>query len=391
MMNHIPIFLGPKLECLLWYSDSTISFSQKMVGQLFTSLTDISPSIRIVLIDIDAAVIRDSTIDYTFSDMVSSLASLQIVKTPILPLSEISLFCLSQSTSLETLSSRIDFDPGLLHIPPGFSSLRLFIMIMSSLTCAPSLLKIITSVQLHHVTIALDTLPSERLLHESFRVLMPKISLTTIFFTESSAWHERPHPSFPQSDSYTITSDTLRPLLSLKNLEKVHIRLPCLYDLDDAIIREMALSWPNLNELSLLPVERNNANPTIGNLRVTASGLIPLVNHCHDLKRLSISFDVNVIRVLGEPKIPGRSLSLQTLNVGASRIRPSSQHEVAAYLSGLFTLPRITAWQGVMNDRLQRERYTVWEEVKRLIPYFVGVRMEERKEAAVSLQMTVDS
>lgn len=166
MMNHIPIFLGPKLQCLLWYSDSTISFSQKMVGQLFTSLTDISPSIRIVLIDIDAAVIRDSTIDYTFSDMVSSLASLQIVKTPILPLSEISLFCLSQSTSLETLSSRIDFDPGLLHIPPGFSSLRLFIMIMSSLTCAPSLLKIITSVQLHHVTIALDTLPSERLLHD---------------------------------------------------------------------------------------------------------------------------------------------------------------------------------------------------------------------------------
>ncbi|KAG5342357.1 hypothetical protein C0989_002830 [Termitomyces sp. Mn162] len=60
----------------------------------------------------------------------------------------------------------------------------------------------------------------------------------------------------------------------------------CVLELDNAFIADAAKAWPRLENLTLLPSPLPEASTR---LKMTLSGLIPLIRHCPDLNFLQVS------------------------------------------------------------------------------------------------------
>lgn len=216
------------------------------------------------------------------------------------------------------------------------------------------------------MAVTLNTIPDPSHLQLAFQTLLEHpchASLTELSLRE---WNQ----NWPSSSQHTITGGTFGPLLDLRNLRVVKISLSYYYALDDSFIRNLAVSWPHLENLDLLP---SWSALTDSSNKITAGGLVPLAIHCPKLVRLSLSFDATHIPFPYHEQVTlGFSCSLKSLDVSHSPI--TNPPLVAAFLSGLFRAPAVSG-SGEYGDR--------WNEVLKLITYFDAVREQERYLASI--------
>ncbi|KAJ7789930.1 hypothetical protein B0H14DRAFT_2941984 [Mycena olivaceomarginata] len=160
--------------------------------------------------------------------------------------------------------------------------------------------------------------------------------------------------------SYAVDSATFRILFCFKNLTEVYINAVS-FDLDDAVLLEMARSWPQLESLNLklhTPPQPNH---------VTLHSLRSLARHCPDLRKLSMTFDASVIPL---PDTSGAHIlqtSLTTIEPHCSPILDPFQ--VARFISGIFP----------------HDNNGTAEEVKSHIPTIMAIREEGRMWAQSAL------
>ncbi|KDQ62834.1 hypothetical protein JAAARDRAFT_203281 [Jaapia argillacea MUCL 33604] len=171
---------------------------------------------------------------------------------------------------------------------------------------------------------------------------------------------------------FRVQATSLRPLLAFGNLATVVIDPPIFIVMDDSILQEMALAWPDLETLSI-GIERHS----LQEYRVTLPGLIPLAQHCPRLKKLGVvlhaTADINEVKLTDFISVS----SVDSLQFAGSTITPDRAMEVAAYLSALF--PKVDHCglsAGEVNDC---EMSDAWQEVCRACPVFAMVREQERR------------
>lgn len=362
MLEHIEMFLGPELSRFMLHR-GTNDPSPQSLGRLFTCISSTCPSMECLRICPTDPIIRTSEISTEFTNMTQSLPSLRSLLLVIIPASVAILSHLSRIRGLEELTLRVEHEPDSSHVPAGFPSLEILSIDMSSLEYFPSLLKLITSTELFLVDLHPDTTPNARAVHTVFRALADhpcRSDFEKIMISESNEWWlQTIPPTTSTSYAHTITIHTISPLLELRHMRTVSICLPCLYEIDNAAIRDMALSWPRIKTLNLLLTDMSGDG--LSNTRVTASGLIPLAAQCPQLQYLSIAFDASQNDIAEANRLlDGRSIKLFSLTVGNSPItRPT--RKIAEFLICLFgNVPNISWASGTAVE----ETMELWMHVK---------------------------
>ncbi|KAJ7659809.1 hypothetical protein DFH06DRAFT_1297233 [Mycena polygramma] len=185
---------------------------------------------------------------------------------------------------------------------------------------------------------------------------------------------------------YLITPYTLRHLFCFKNL--MSLRLTAIgFDMDDAIIGEMARSWLQLRTLKFV------AYPHSIRPRATLKSLQLLAQHCCHLESLEIIFDATVPPTLDDSVLPPMQKTLTSLNVGSSTISVALQ--VARFISGIFpSLDELSTFDNDNFEALNDLQLTVaeverhnrlWGEVQGQLPIVRAIREEGRKWSQVLL------
>ena len=185
-----------------------------------------------------------------------------------------------------------------------------------------------------------------------------------------------------------IHSDALRPFFRFRHMRRIEFRTTWAWDLDDALVRDLANAWPELTELYLDATASWPAKS-----RITLRGLEPLALHCPLLKDLGIVVDTSafthsmmrMMTELGseaapEPPLRGKQQSrLQSLAVGSSALPSNAVISVAAYLSGLFSMLAVVEAEVISQDVDSCANVGRWRRVHELLPHFRHARRQERR------------
>ncbi|KAJ7160459.1 hypothetical protein C8R46DRAFT_369840 [Mycena filopes] len=164
---------------------------------------------------------------------------------------------------------------------------------------------------------------------------------------------------------YTMTPNTLRPLLSCSKIQVLKVTSILEVCLDDAFVAAMALAWPAIRHLSIYGHHRNPIHPTTP----TIMGLLPLSRCCPQLRVLHLVVDATSLR-MDDP-----SRSPRVLQTALKSLRISnSPRMVAEFLSSVF--PALTTFTGRGTTKAQ------WEQVSELMPIYAGLRADERRLGA---------
>ena len=184
-----------------------------------------------------------------------------------------------------------------------------------------------------------------------------------------------------------ITYDTLRPVLSFRNLSTFEVthKFPVNISLEE--IEELASRWPSLETLSL------NEEPLVmHDSTLDLRALIPFAHHCPKLRRLGLFMDASATKIHLKQELKPLS-ALCVLSVGTSKLRDPDT--VAAFLSHLLP-PRCELEVGITwlyysrgtNRRLDgdvlleiRDCSAPWDTVKELLPVLIQLRREEREKS----------
>ncbi|TFK32392.1 hypothetical protein BDQ12DRAFT_692517 [Crucibulum laeve] len=170
------------------------------------------------------------------------------------------------------------------------------------------------------------------------------------------------------SPSHIIKLSTIKPLLSLKNLEVLCMELECRTELGNSDMEAIAKAWPNMTKFDLGFNESGWGNAS----QLTLEGLVSLAKHWRNLQSLSLSIKSSIIDVgLERPGLGATCEKLIFLDVGDSLIE--DPHLVAAFLSDVF--PNLRT---IMSSPEDEESQELWQQAKELLPVFSNVRKQER-------------
>jgi len=159
----------------------------------------------------------------------------------------------------------------------------------------------------------------------------------------------------------------LKPLL-----EFVHLRLISLpdhpFDLTDVEIKDMAMAWPNLEELSYWKYEYMSPEGLITIVPKTSlRGLLWLATHCRKLHSLTFPFHAccGAVEDLTENEmVLGESHNLSLFNVGFSKIEcVECAEEIAKFIKRVFPNLTLLAFRHGWPNTKQ------WEKVEELMKF----------------------
>ncbi|KAJ6602393.1 hypothetical protein DFH09DRAFT_447427 [Mycena vulgaris] len=193
-------------------------------------------------------------------------------------------------------------------------------------------------------------------------------ALRTVFVYHGSPPDDPPVPSAPPSGA------SLRPLLAFTHLVSLILEPFDGFDLDEAVLHDMAHAWPSIGKLVLGvsgPEQDENR------ARIPLRAVLPFALHCPKLQTLGVVFDATVplAAEVGAPK--GGHRVLRRLLVGPSAITEEGVADVARFLAGVFPdLDNVVCaeWHG------QAE---VWGRVGKEIAQFSAARGESGIESLV--------
>lgn len=180
-------------------------------------------------------------------------------------------------------------------------------------------------------------------------------------------------------DFYYHNLNILRPFLSMRRLQAVHLDLGVPIYLTDEDLSAIGSAWPDIKVLSLCSDPycdyTRSARPTS-----TIFGLLALAQACPSLQHLGLFVDgsVGLSEQFLASTIPA-SRALRHLNVGRSWIVEPPL--MAGLLSGAFPALRVLEWTGMdsLNDSWANESIsnhaTAWRQVFELLPIFRSVAL----------------
>lgn len=138
----------------------------------------------------------------------------------------------------------------------------------------------------------------------------------------------------------TVPSAALRRLCCFRNLTRFELTTKLPIALDDAVLEELATSWPRMERLELA-----SSAPDQGSAphRATVRGLAHLARHCPLLTVLAISVDVRGAD-LYLPRAEHRNACLWAVDFYRSPVAGEDAHRVGAFLYALF--PKLAVVEG---------------------------------------------
>jgi hypothetical protein len=130
---------------------------------------------------------------------------------------------------------------------------------------------------------------------------------------------------------HSLDAHTLSPLLQCRNLERVTINISYGHAaIDNSLLKEIALAWPCLRDISL----HSCHNARLWHSKANLQGLSYLAQHCHSLQSVSLQFDVSLPATTMYPDKGIRCESLTRLDVSYSHV--SDPLAVATFLADVF-------------------------------------------------------
>jgi hypothetical protein len=131
----------------------------------------------------------------------------------------------------------------------------------------------------------------------------------------------------PVNNASAFTSKSLEPLLSFPNISVLKVNLDGAIALDDAALKRVAESWPNLRVFCLF----DQARKTIPSFTLT-EGLLPLITACPQLEELTLRVNFTYIPTFARlgGVIPARNLRL--LNVCTSTVTSRETKKITSFL-----------------------------------------------------------
>jgi hypothetical protein len=359
--QYAPMFFGPRLVRLflsLRCTNATTSLS------LLPSLKDLCPS----LADLKLVYHGDADIVRAISDNVCGWNGLESLLASLLTGHAVTH--LSTLASLRKLSFQLDEDfrtqPGASQILP-FSSLQDLSIHTSRASTLPPFIARMRTRMVTRISLLINKASTSDwgVLMYALQEHMPHFSMTEIQINGEG-----------ESEIVDIPGTVLYPLFSFANLKKLSFRPGSPFAPDDAIIYDLAKAFPRLQDLDL-----RTSVGSEGFSRVTLAGLVPLVQHCPELRTLGIVVDTSNADLLSDGKL-GRgfsSLKIWSLNLGDSRI--SQPAKVARFLSDIFPSLRtiVTRYdRDGMSTAKEKELYQkCWKEVADLVGHFAEARRQE--------------
>ena len=184
------------------------------------------------------------------------LPSLTVLKSVLIPRSDVGLFPVGVFPYLKTFSVELD-------------DWESAITILDSLSCAFESFTVRCYAVLEPLSMLQDFMGKLALLSSS---------LITIDLRGDHM--ER----FSQSNTVKSVTDLIRPLFSCNRLQVVSLTFPFLYLLEDSELEAAALAWTLLEKLRL-------CGGKWGDPRATCKGLASLLRHCPKLKKVALHLD----------------------------------------------------------------------------------------------------
>ncbi|KAJ7792236.1 hypothetical protein B0H14DRAFT_2931948 [Mycena olivaceomarginata] len=249
-----------------------------------------------------------------------------------------------------------------------FSNARQISLTNVTPKAATEFFKTCMDASLTSVEVAFDSDPRTSALNQFCALLEScrhsHLSLTSLFLV-----YLHPHVE-GNIASYAVDSATFRILFCFENLTEVYIKAVS-FDLDDAVLLEMALLDPGLHT----PPQPNH---------VTLHSLRSLARHCPDLRELEMTFDTTVIPPPDTSGAHVLQTSLTTIETCFSPILDPFQ--VARFISGIFPCLEFIKTSHDDNDTVEVRRWiNHWKKVESHIPTIMAIREEGRMWAQSAL------
>ncbi|KAJ7165695.1 hypothetical protein C8R43DRAFT_1165272 [Mycena crocata] len=242
----------------------------------------------------------------------------------------------------------------------------------------------ISNCSLNSVYVETKTAASTNAMQAFYTALANHLSYTTLQELEIGE-DEFHHGGMDSPDEsaiadYVISGRVLSTLFCFGDLQRVSLRGPVGFDVDDAIIWDMARSWPKITSLALETATELNHPPSM-----TLGGLRAFATHCPDLNYLSITFNTSTVPPFdNSPETRLSQRALTCLGVGVAPISDSG--DIARFLSALFPnivhIRTVIEWRQEADEEEDPEEFTqhtVWKQVEELIPMLNDVRREARR------------
>ncbi|KAJ7919551.1 hypothetical protein B0H13DRAFT_1988642 [Mycena leptocephala] len=253
----------------------------------------------------------------------------------------------------------------------GFTTLTE--LTVRTMKCALRLLNVAANSPLEKFTIMATSLnPSETMAREFYATLLEHCSHSSLREITIGGEFDEDIEALSTAEiaTFLVGGDVLRPLFSFPNLIEVRLAHPVGFNLDDAMMHDLARAWPQIEVLGLTARPYRHV-PS----RVSLEGLYAFAKHCPHLRILALTFDATVVPKLrdnGKKRVTQRSLC--HLNVAASPIRKPER--VAKFLSAMFPclmdiatlhgdrLNDLSEDEGLFDNESVTDSSELWEDVE---------------------------
>jgi hypothetical protein len=222
-----------------------------------------------------------------------------------------------------------------------------------------------SSSSLESLSIILHRNPTPEQLHAVFTIMQRSSFCDTL--TTFALWGNE----IDQFPPHSLDAHILSPLLQCRNLESVKINIPYGHaTIDNSLLKEIALAWPCLRDISLRPYQKARLSHSKANLQ----GLNYLAQHCQSLQSVHLQFDVSLPATTMCPDKGIRCESLTRLFVSHSHV--SDPLAVATFLADVF--PNLILYHNylimtrtVLHDYEKSSEYTEmamrWKDVDQML------------------------
>jgi hypothetical protein len=320
------VFLGPRLKTLRL----TIPISLDGLGTFASALKTRCLPIEHLYISGH----RFEQVDGLMSDLIYSLSSLRTLSCKNITCDSQTLRYLSYLPFLRSLAMRLperlsqeDILDSSSNILPFFAVRHLDVSVASIADAGEFLRVIPSSSGLETLSITFDRMvPTPEQLHAVFEVMQRSSFCDTL--TTFALCH---HIWGRDEPLHSLDAHTLSPLLQCRNME--HITIDIWYGhaaIDNSLLKEIALAWPCLRDISLNLC--HNARPW--HSKANLQGLSYLTQHCHSLQSVSLQFDVSLPATTMYPDKGIRCESLTRLNISNSHV--SDPLAVVTFLADVY-------------------------------------------------------
>ncbi|KAJ7144125.1 hypothetical protein C8R44DRAFT_846099 [Mycena epipterygia] len=232
--------------------------------------------------------------------------------------------------TLENIQGSTRFFPKQLD-PSRFSTLESLAIWLTTAEAAIFWIESVSHSALADLSITMSSPPTTQALSALYVAVAENIPCANLCRLQVDVPYPFAVAPFDESSDQSVVEkrEGLTRLFRFHNLTNLGLESLRGFDLDDALVLEMAQAWPNLRTLQLLP--NGPASPAS---RVTLAALRSFAHHCPKLVSLGIELDAGTVPVAHEGDKQDVQTKLNVLSVGFSPI--SNPSAVASFIFDIF-------------------------------------------------------